>query len=103
MRLADFKILFIVLVIIFLCVIGTFSMVNHAYGHEGHGFTHMKGPSGPLIGMRQCPGSMTQLWFHDDNGDGVVDRCSQVFFNHEKIHIKPSTLRDGKCLCWEEE
>jgi len=82
-------------------VIATFN--GAAKGHEGHGFTHMVGSSGPLIGMRQCPGSMTQLWFHDDNGDGVVDRCSQIFFNHEKIHIKPSTLRDGKCLCWEEE
>jgi len=86
-----------------LTVTGTFILVNYSDGHEGHGFTHMNGPSGSLVGMRQCPGSMTQLWFHDDNGDGVVDRCSQVFFNHEKIHIKPSTLRDGKCLCWEEE
>ena len=78
-------------------------MINLAYGHEGYGFTHLNGNSGPLIGQRSCPGSMTYLWFHDDNNDGKVDRCSQIFIDHGQIHVKPATLRDGKCLCWEEE
>jgi len=75
-------------------------MVNYAYGHESHGFTHM-GPegSGPIIGQRYCPGSLTQMWYHDHNEDGKVDGCTLVIFAHETIHVQPVGMTNGTCEC----
>lgn len=73
-----------------------------AWAHEGHGFTHMTEPSGPLIGSRWC-GSGILMWFHDDNEDNIVDRCSEVLLIHDRIHIRNRELINGKCICREEE
>jgi hypothetical protein len=71
-----------------------------ANAHEGHGFTHMDGGSGPIIGSRYCPGTLTQLWSIDLDGDGATDKCTLIFFNHEKIHVKDlQKNEEGRCAC----
>jgi len=66
-------------------------------GHEGDGFTHMIGSSGPLIGSSMC--GMTTIWAHDDDEDGNVDRCSQVMLVHGEVHLKDIPVTNGTCLC----
>jgi hypothetical protein len=70
-----------------------------ANAHEGHGFTHMDGGSGPIIGSRYCPGTLTQLWTIDLDGDGAGDKCTLIFFNHEKIHVRDIPRSEDGCVC----
>jgi hypothetical protein len=74
-----------------------------ANAHEGHGFKHMSGGSGPIISSRYCPGSMTQMWYIDKDHDGKVDECKIIFFNHEKIHVKEVPVVKDGCVCPAEE
>ena len=83
-------------------IITLFSVLT-VNAHEGHGFYHMDGTSGPIIKSRHCLGSMTQMWFIDMNEDGVVDKCDLIFFDHNKIHRKTMEPVDGKCICPGEE
>ena len=61
---------------------------DYAWAHEGHGWTHLDGSSGPIIGQRSC-GMGVQVWYIDKNSDNEVDRCVGVLFIHEVIHIRP--------------
>ena len=95
---AQIKFIIIAILVWFIAMVLTFSLVNYSYGHEGHGFKHMEGPSGLLIGQRQCPDG-TMVWYHDDNEDNIVDGCTQVILTHDKIHIRHIDMVNGTCEC----
>ena len=85
------------IVVMFLILLG---FTQFADAHEGHGFTHMEGASGPILGSRYCPGTLTQLWSIDMDGDGATDKCTLIFFNHEKIHVRDLPKNEeGRCAC----
>lgn len=97
-----FNIMRIVL-LVFVIVFGIWFAVlvlhgNSLYAHEGHGYVHMEGSSGPIIGQRQC-GFEEFVWFVDGDHDGKVDLCRRVIFNHGQIHVKDYEPEDGTCLC----
>lgn len=55
--------------------------LNVAVGHEGHGFTHLAGNTGPMVGIRNYKGDL--VWEFEDG------HCSIVLFTHGRIHLKP--------------
>ena len=87
-ELTRLRILYLILLSIF---VGLIIWCGQARAHEDHGWSHLTDGSGPLIGMREC-GMGMQSWYHDDNGDGVVDRCSLVLYNHGLFHAKPARM-----------
>ena len=95
------KPLIIYMIIAFLTILLVIiAFVPFANAHEGHGYRHMDGTTGPCIGARHCPDG-SQVWTIDDNQDGVADRCITLLFIHNKFHVKDKLLSlDGKCHCW---
>jgi len=86
---------FLLLLLLSLISLG---MVTVALPHEGD-YRHMTGRSGYMIGQRHC--GIHTVWFHDDDDDGVVDRCSGIFYNHGVVHKIPVELiiKDNKLTC----
>lgn len=67
----------------------------NANSHEGNGFKHLTGRSGPIVEQRRCPGSIT-MWGIDNNEDGIIDVCKAMIFAHDMFHVKEFTPVEGK-------
>jgi len=63
-------------------VILILSTLNVAFGHEGSGFTHLVGNTGPIVGIKHQYGDL--VWIFEDG------HCSIVLFAHGLIHLKPT-------------
>ena len=81
----EVNVMLFILLIIWTIVI--FWIPISASAHEGHGFTHMEGSSGPMVGSKYCDGIL--VWIFEDG------HCSFVIFDHGIIHIKP--LPECRC------
>jgi len=74
---------------------------GHEYGHA-EGIYHLdKGQRTDGIDLSQaCPGQDKVLLYHDFNNDGIMDLCSTLWEEHDKIHyILSDPDENGKCEC----
>ena len=76
---------------IFVLVVGTLVLIDIAHGHEGNGWKHMSGNSGPIIGSMHC-GLGISVWFQDMDEDGELDKCTLVLLDHGKFHVAPAEM-----------
>ena len=58
---------------------------GNVYGHENEDWRHMRESSGLLVGQSDC-GDDVGIWWHDYDGDGVVDSCEPIQFRHHTVH-----------------
>ena len=73
----------------------------HEYGHA-EGIYHLeRGERTDGIDLSQdCPGQAKVLLYHDIENDGIMDLCSTLWYEHEKMHyILSEPDENGKCEC----
>ena len=86
---------------LFVAIIALCVAIPVAKGHEGFGFKHAEGDKiTGLVFSGNC-GNGNRLWKMDNDGNGFIDRCIEIRFIHDILHIKEVELKDGKCECSE--
>jgi hypothetical protein len=80
----------------------TFGLVNHTYGHETHGFTHLLENTGSMVGSTYCREDYIHINWMDPDEDGTIDGCSVMIVSHDRFHIRHLPVYDSKtkpCKC----